>query len=312
MRQLSGAEHPHTMPLRIPYGWYLAGPLAELAAKPRSVRIGAAEYVSFLTASKIPVVLDGRCVHMGAQEFDREGTCRLIPASPGVPAFARQRAYPTATYNGLLFFFNAATPAFPLPMYDGKPDGNLRRSRPFHFDVRLPWYMVAANGFDLQHFRTAHDRTLVNEPIVTTTNPFCRQVEARFRVSGNGFRDRLTRSFSGEDVVMTIRSWCGVLILVTATFRRTTSYGMVCVEPVSANRTRLTTFVSIDKRTNWLGRRLVDPLDVAIRRSFIRAFMKDDIDRCDGIGYTKDTLIEEDSVLRNYFEWVRSLDSVVQ
>ncbi len=314
----------------MPQAWYFAGSLDSVAKQPMSVTVGGREYVAYVTGSGIPAVLDGRCVHMGANlargcvvgehlqcpfhswEFDRGGICRAIPASASVPAFAKQRAYPTAVHNGLVFFFNGPEARFELPVFERKADSTLLRSKSFGFDLQLPWYMVAANGFDLQHFRTAHDRTLIEEPQLSSPSPYCRQISARFRVAGSGFRDRLTRLVSGDEVVMTIQSWCGALILVTASFRRTTSYGMVCVRPIADDRTHITTFVSIDRRRNWLARQILDPLDVAIRRSFIRAFMKDDVDRCVGIGYSKGTLIEADGVLGDYLEWVRSLASMTQ
>jgi aminopyrrolnitrin oxygenase len=181
--------HQKGASLRVPPAWYLVGSVDELAKGPRSVYIGDAEYVAFQTADGRSAVLDGRCVHIGAQlsrgcvvgehlqcpfhawEFDRGGVCRVVPASTTVPPFAKQRSYPTANYNGLCFFFNAAEAVFALPTYLGKVDGALTRSKPFGFDLELPWYMVAANGFDLQHFRTAHDRKLASQPVVSSPTP---------------------------------------------------------------------------------------------------------------------------------------------
>ena len=46
----------------------------------------------------------------------------------------------------------------------------------------------------------------------------------RAGVTGNSLLDRVTRRFSGSDVETTVENWCGNLVLVTAKFRRTTSY----------------------------------------------------------------------------------------
>ena len=52
-------------------------------------------------------------------------------------------------------------------------------------------------------------------------------------MTGDHWRDRLTKAFSGPDVTMSATVWGGPLVLVIARFRRTTSYGMVSIRPVS-------------------------------------------------------------------------------
>jgi aminopyrrolnitrin oxygenase len=286
--------------------------------------LGDREFVAFVSASGTPAVLDGRCVHMGAQlsrgcvvgehlqcpfhqwEFAQDGRCAKIPAMDVIPALARQRAYPTVERDGHVFFFNDAEPAFECPFFDVAP-GALCAARPFVFDLAVPWYLVGANGFDLQHFRAAHDRTLVGTPQVSEQGPFCRTIRATFRVTGNSLRDRLTRLASGEEVTMTIRSWCGALIFVTAEFARTTSYGMVSIMPTGPGHSRVTTTIWVKHRAGAIGRAVLDPVDLHIRRSFIRAFLQGDADRSPGIRYTPGTLIDADHVLREYVDWVLSL-----
>src|SRR5205085_2448066 len=104
--------------------------------------------------------------------------------------------------------------------------------RCFEFTVDVPWYLVSANGFDVQHFRCAHDRTLINEPEVDKPHEFAWRMRAKFRVTGGSVLDKLTRRFSGSEVEMTIENWCGNLVLVAAKFPRTTSYGMVSFIPL--------------------------------------------------------------------------------
>ncbi len=236
--------------------------------------------------------------------FGSDGGCVKIPASETIPDFARQTAYPTAVCGGHVFVFNRAQALFEMPFFDGVAPESLRPARPFEMTVEMNWSMVAANGFDLQHFRTAHDRTLRVEPAIESPSHFARRINAEFDVTGTSWRDQLTRRFSGPKVVMEVTSWCGTLVLVRASFLRTTSYGMVCVSPLTHNRAHLKTIVWVPRSRSTHGQIIIDPLDAMIRRSFIRAFMQSDQNRSAGIRYNPGALIDADHTLVEYFKWL--------
>ena len=67
-----------------------------------------------------------------------------------------------------MLFYNGREPLFPMPFFDGVTPADLLPATPFEIVVETAWHMVGANAFDLQHFRLAHDRTLVGEPIIDT------------------------------------------------------------------------------------------------------------------------------------------------
>jgi hypothetical protein len=171
--------------------------------------------------------------------------------------------------------------------------------------------MVGANAFDLQHFRIAHDRTLRDAPVIDSPSPFARRITATYDVTGTGWRDELTRRFSGPRVRMSITVWGGTNILVTAAFARTTSYGMVFVRALSEARTHLRTIVWVPRRHGGIARTLIDPIDAFVRRRFIRAFMADDAARSDGVRYNPATLIEADRELARYFDWLIGISNGV-
>jgi hypothetical protein len=53
--------------------------------------------------------------------------------------------------------------------------------------------------------------------------------------------------------------------------------------------------------------RCVDPLDAALRRAFIRAFVRDDQQRSDGVRFNRATLIPADALLLNYLDWLHEV-----
>ena len=234
--------------------------------------------------------------------------CVRIPASEQIPPFARQAVCPVAEIGGHVVFHNAPVASFPMPFFDGVKPDELLPAAPFDFVVDTPWYMIGANAFDLQHFRVAHDRTLVDEPVVEQPSPFARRITATYEVTGRGWRDELTRRFSGARVRMSITVWAGTNILVTAAFARTTSYGMVFVRPVSETSTQLRTIVWVPRRGGSMRRAIVDPVDAFIRRRFIRAFMSDDATRSVGVRYNPATLIGADRIFGEYMNWLAGVD----
>lgn len=240
-------------------------------------------------------------------EYAPNGRCEHIPASTHIPDFARQASFPVEERGGHVFFFNRVEARFPLPFFDGIAPSELHAAPRFEFTVQAPWYLVSANGFDLQHFRCAHDRTLCDNPIMDSPHPFAWRLRARFRVTGTSAFDYLTRWLSGEEVEMTVTNWCGNLVLVTARFRRTTSYGLVSFVPVAAEQTLVRDLVWIPRSSTLLGRALIDPIDVRVRRWFIREFVRSDVERSAGLYFDRRRMIKADKELVSYLDWLRPI-----
>jgi phenylpropionate dioxygenase-like ring-hydroxylating dioxygenase large terminal subunit len=240
-------------------------------------------------------------------QFDVTGRCRHIPASADIPAFARQLAFPAVERHGCIFFFNGAEPGFPLPFFAGCDEADLATSAPFTLVLDCPWYMVGANGVDVQHFLTTHDRELIGPPKICRTQPFTHQAVSQFRIAGSGWRDRLTRRVAGLQVELNVTDWAGTLFFVRATFRRTQTFGMVSMLPVDKDRTLVRIRVSVRRSRNSAGRLLYDPINARVRRFFIRKFLEPDVARSAGTRYHPQRLIAADQCLAEYFAWLREL-----
>ncbi len=249
------AVTPEPMPLAEefpihPPAWYLFGMAREVGSRPVSKDLLGRRLVAFRTQEDRLAVLDARCSHLYADlgngrvvadtvqcpfhqwRYGTDGRCVHIPAASEIPPFARQRSYPVVERHGLIFFFNAPRPLYPLPFFsDADPDDFIAAS-PFGLTLRCPWWLVGANACDLQHFSGAHDRRLASPARVENIGAYARRATALFAVVGHSWRDRLTRSFAGPEVEMSITDWCGVMMFVTATFRRRRSHGMLTSIPL--------------------------------------------------------------------------------
>jgi len=309
-----------------PASWYFLATVKELARKPVRMTFPDGQvYVGFRTESGRLAVISGRCSHMGIDlslgrvtgerlacplhgwEYGTHGVCEHIPAGGEIPDFARQVSFPVEECGGQVFFFNRVEARFPLPFFDGTAPEQLLAARRFEFSVEVPWYLASANGFDVQHFRNAHDRVLEGEPVVDSPHPFAWRLTANFRVSGSSFLDRLTKYVSGPRVKLTVTIWCGNLVLVSAQFRRTTSYGMVSFVPQKEGRTWVRDIVWVPRSRTLAGRLLLDPLAAEIRRVFIREFVRADAMVLDGFRFNAYRTIAADNVLVNYLDWLHKL-----
>lgn len=309
----------------LPASWYHLSTARELDKGSVTQTLCGQSYVGYRTQSGRVVVLSARCSHMGASlgkgeirgehlvcplhgwEYGASGTCERIPSAETIPAFARQCSYPVEERGGHIYFFNRKEARFPMPFFDGLTPDDLCSAKPFDLCAETPWYFVGANGFDIQHFRMAHDRTLLEEPQVEAISPYARRVIARFAVSGDSFQDRLTRMVAGPTVTMEVTSWCGTVIVVKAKFRRTTSYGIFNVLPIDGQRTLGRVIVWVARSGNIVGRSLFDPLNAAIRRLFIQTFLRSDLPRIAGLRYQPATLIAADGIMADYFAWLENV-----
>lgn len=321
------SETQGSLPLA-PRSWYCIGSLRDVTRAPMRFELpGGQRFVAFRAPGSPVAVLSGRCCHMGADlslgcvtngrlacplhgwEFAADGSCERIPAGLDIPPFARQTSFPVATSGGQVFIFNASNASCAMPFFRDVDEAHLLAARAFEFTVDAPWFLVSANGFDIQHFRCAHDRTLLEEPVIDRPSAFSCRLKARFRVTGDSLRDRLTSYVSGPVVQMTVENWLGNLVLVTAEFERTTTYGIVSLIPLDAQQTKVRTVVWAQRSKHRIARQIVDPLDVIIRRSFIREFMRADVHRSAGIHYDRQRMTAADNVLVDYLGWLQDVHS---
>ncbi len=315
-------ERPSQILPQVPWAWYHFCSLDELKKKPVGLTLGGKRYVGFSNGAGQVSVLSGRCGHMGADlslgcvvdgrlqcpfhgwAYGADGVCGHIPAQKEIPGTARQQAYPVKVMGGQVFFYNHVEAAFEAPFFEGVTPEELVPARYFELDAVMPWYMVGSNGFDLQHYRWSHDRELVNEPVMSTPAAHAARFEGQFAVTGKGPGDRVTRALAGPEVRMHVTSWVGVMILVMARFKRTTSFGMVTVFPKTPQTCVLRVTVWV-KRSEGLGAWAgVNSLNAWMRARFVREFLRGDQQTAVGTDFNPASALESDGMIAAYLSWL--------
>jgi len=313
--------HPDEFPQQ-PAGWTLFCHEDELRAGPVTRELLGRKLVAFRTSTGEVSILDARCSHLGADlgqgevhgeclrcpfhhwEYGADGRCVRIPAQDEIPAFARQRVFPVGRLGPCIFVYPARQAPYSLPFFSGENVAHFTASAPYSFTVNCPWYFIGANAFDTQHFASAHDRVLESGPLVDSPSAHARRAISHFRVAGGSWRDMVTRLVSGPNVTLTTTDYGGLLLLATAKFRRTTSYGMLSVVALEPSKTQVNLVVWIPRSRTALGRATLDRLHLPIRSYFIRQFLAADAIALRGCSYHPRRLIAADGVLTDYFRWL--------
>src|ERR1043166_3796096 len=234
---------------------------AELPTRPVSKTILGRRLVASRTSTGRVAVLGAHCSHQGADlgrgriagetiqcpfhhwRFDTDGRCVNIPGSREIPEFACQPVYPAVDRHGYVFFFNGSEPLFPLPFFPGEDPAHFVAGRTFTLRFEFPWYLIVANGFDIQHFRAVHDRSMIGDEIVDSPAPFARRIRFHAQIPGESLHDRFLRAAVGDRVEIGITSWGGPFVTVTGKFHRATSYILIVVRPLDAGHSLIEVLV---------------------------------------------------------------------
>lgn len=318
------ARHALKLP-RYPRSWYRLGFSSELksnATSPISRQEMGKELIAFRTSNGEATVLNGRCSHLGAKLkygkivndsiecalhgwcYSASGACVHLPAEKSIPSFAKQTKYVTAERFGEVFYFLGDNEPFDFPKFATADFSELYAARPFSLRLEAPYYMVTGNGFDLQHFRQSHDRTLLDEPVIDNPSPNAIRVSMRLGVDGDCLRDSIIRKCAGSELNFSYTCWGGTLGFVEAQFERAHSYGFVAVTPLAADAAWYSNTIFVKKKKNFPAK-VTNFINAELRRMMIWNFLKVDINRIEGTYAAVDRFIESDNAFHRYLEWIQ-------
>lgn len=300
-----------------PASWYLFCHETDLSNGPLTKRILGRDLVAFRTATGRCAVLDARCSHLGADlgcgevvgetiqcpfhhwRFGVHGRCEFIPTQPDIPAFARQSGYPVVVRHGYVFFFNGASPLFPLPFFEGENPEDFAAGKMFSYLADASWFMVAGQGFDRQHFESVHDRRLLRPPEVSCPGPFVRRNQYHAEIIGESWRDRVLCLLVGRTVTLTVHNWGGTFYVVKAEFPRACSRFLVSFRPLDDGRTHFDVIV--------FARRGLAEIGLAARRWFTREHLGAEAGQIRNTLYRPARFIAADADLVECFQWLAAL-----
>lgn len=232
-------------------------------------------------------------------KYGADGVCHHIPGANSIPAFARQVNYPVEERHGYVFFFNGPEALFPLPFFDGENPADFKAGRVFSNIAQAEWFMVAAQGFDAQHFQTVHDRRLLQPPQIDSPSPFARRNRWLAEIIGEETRDRVLRILVGKTVNLTITNWGGTIFTVKAEFPRACSRFLVFFRPLEGKQTQFDAIVYSRCGSSSLG--------LVARRWFTRGHLFAENKKIRDTQYRPTHFVSADADMIECFKWLAEL-----
>ena len=300
-----------------PAAWYLFCSADDLRRGPVSKKLLGRDLVAFRTAAGNHALLDARCSHLGANLgcgevvgdtlqcpfhqwcYGRDGRCEKIPSQREIPAFARQQSFPVVERHGHVFFFNRDVAFYPLPFFEGERPDRFAAGKLFSYVADASWFMVAAQGFDRQHFETVHDRRLLRPPEISCPSPFVRGNKYHAEIIGESWRDRILRKLVGATVTLSVQNWGGTLYLVKAEFPRACSRFLVSFRSLEDGRTHFDVLVFCPIGWPRLG--------LVARRWFTQGHLVSEALQVRDTQYRPARLIPADRDMIECFQWLATL-----
>ena len=248
----------------LPANWYLLGPSSGL--KPGSVRsfdIGGTPIVLWRTASGLAQAFGGHCVHMGchlggARVMGDALRCplhhRMIGADgafrPGGEAALTQPVFTVREHLSCLFIAMGAVGS-ERPVEIDRTVFATRYAGEHVFP--LDWQVLVANGFDVEHLASVHERRLVETPDLTELGQNRIRLRYRTRPTGTSLGDRVIGWLAPDGVRGTITCFSGTTMLVESALGRWQSFILLSFVPGSDGSTTIRGIVGVKAPSRWWG-----------------------------------------------------------
>jgi hypothetical protein len=169
----------------------------------------------------------------------------------------------------------------------------------FSYTAQAEWFMVAAQGFDAQHFQTVHDRRLLQPPQVDSPTPFVRRNRWYAEIIGETVRDQILQVLAGKTVKLTIHNWGGIMFLVKAQFPRVCSRFLVSFRPIENKQTQFDVIV--------FARRGLPIFNLWARRWFTRGHLIAEAAKIRNTVYRPARFIPADRDMVECLQWLAGL-----
>lgn len=300
----------------LPRNWYLLGPSAALRpGRLASHDIAGRSIVVWRGLDTLDVTaMAGHCAHMGChlgqgQVIGARLRCglhhRMIDrdGSFGDASTLRQPVFPVRAFQGGLFVHLGGDPA---------PDGLDTLGIASHaacyageHRFPIPWQWLVANGLDIEHLASVHDRKLLDPPSLEIGSSELR-VRYCTRPTAPKFSDRIMARLGPDGVHGSIRSIGGSMMLVESRVGRREAFILMSFVPDTAGGTVIRAIAGV-KATPGVASRFA----ARVARALFRAFLFKDLGVLEGIEWHEpahgDTL--GDRYMKQVCTFFRSLES---
>jgi hypothetical protein len=216
----------------------------------------------------------------------------------------KQGSHPVSEYMGGLFVYVGGDPD-EAPLAALGLAGNACCYAGEH-RFPLPWQSLVANGFDIEHLASVHDRALQEAPTIERRSDQEFQLQYLTRPTANRLSDRVMNSLAKEGIHGSIRCLSGTMMLVESRVGRRETFILMSFCPESSGGTVIRGLVGVKGRPN-----LFNQIGARIARFLFKAFLHKDLHVLEGLKWHEpsDDQSLGDRSTRQLCAYFRSLQS---
>lgn len=307
-----------------PSSWYYLCSAKELpsnGSRPLLYNFMGGSLIAFKDSKGSAIVLNSRCAHMGSDlsiskveddciscpfhgwKYASNGFCNHIPAQTEIPPWAKVSSYPVVERFGQYYFYFGPPPYPEFPFFPSNVDPEFLYGKTFTLESNCPWYIMGSNPFDIQHFKTSHDRVLIGDPKVSEEFE-TRVISLPIEINQDHYLDKILGYLTGKNYEFIFKSWRGTMLLVEARFKNSSSLGLVSLIPKGNRTTSFVETVILKKSGNKKLKNSFDFISLLARKFYIKRFVKSDVERIQGVGFDPIKTLDVDTEVKKYLYWV--------
>ena len=214
----------------------------------------------------------------------------------------RQPVVPVAEYLGGLWAWIG--PGAPLHALDDLALGSFAHCSAGEHHFPLPWQALVANGFDVEHLASVHERRLQGTPALERQGEHAIDLTYRTHPTGRGLADRLTRALAPQGVAGEITSLGGSMMLVRGALGKRRSFILMSFVPSAQGETTIRAIVGVERPDNAWGR-----IQAQVASALFKAFLHKDLHVLDRLQWHEpehETSLG-DRYTRRLCDWFREL-----
>jgi phenylpropionate dioxygenase-like ring-hydroxylating dioxygenase large terminal subunit len=283
-------------PVALPRNWYMLAESREVSrGKLVTRKIADREIALFRTQAGVLAAFDGHCAHMGChlrhaavigenlrcalhfRHIDKQGRFLRPDGTPSPDL--RQPTYPVAERHGMIFVHVGGEPKHDLPMPDIVSAEEFMARPAGEFRTDTPWYALIANGFDMEHLLSVHQRELKEEAQVSYPDTWSYRIAYRTAVTGTSLADRVMKRMSRNDIRASMTVISGTTMLVQSHAGPSPSIFILSMCPQEGGETLVRGIVGLKAGRS----RILDGLKLRLAQWLFKSFLARDYGIFEGL-----------------------------
>ena len=196
----------------------------------------------------------------------------LKPDGSPYPGLRQRRLQVRETFGGI-FVWSGSEEACELPVPEICLLGGIAVAPMREKTLPLPWWSFVANGMDVEHLQSVHDRRLLEPPIFEAIDEKSVRVSYRSAPTGKSLGDRVMTWLAKDGVHGRITCLSGTMMLVESKAGTNRAFILLSMVPGERGITTLRGLVGVPAR----GGRLAGALRARMSAWLFHAFLSKDI-----------------------------------